>query len=92
MTKIIAMQDIRTSLAAIADEVEKGTRFIVVRNSKPAFQLTPVESGLSEVLSRPAFTLKEMRARFEADPVTKDEMNASEVDRIIHEVHQKKAK
>jgi antitoxin (DNA-binding transcriptional repressor) of toxin-antitoxin stability system len=45
MNKIISMQDIRTSLAAIADEAERGERFIVVRRSRPAFQIGPVNAG-----------------------------------------------
>lgn len=43
MNKIISMQDIRTDLAAIADEAERGEHFVVVRHSRPAFQIGPLE-------------------------------------------------
>jgi len=87
MTKIIAMQDIRTSLADIADQVEKGEHYIVVRNSKPAFQLVPLDY-VTESTKRPRLSLKEMRARFETHPVNSSDMTAAEIDAIIHEVHE----
>ena len=45
MPTIIAMQDIRTSLAAISRRVATGESFIVVRNSRPAFRIEPVEQN-----------------------------------------------
>jgi antitoxin (DNA-binding transcriptional repressor) of toxin-antitoxin stability system len=39
---IVSMKDIRLSLAAIARRVEAGERFIVVRDSKPIFQIEPL--------------------------------------------------
>lgn len=89
MTKMIAMQDIRTSLAKIADEVEKGQRFIVIRNSRPAFQLTPLESMYPESGGR-VMTLREIRARFEANPVDPQVLQEREVDEIIHDVHKRR--
>ncbi len=86
MTKMIAMQDIRTSLASIADQVEKGERFIVIRNSRPSFQLTPLETTYPQP-GDGAMTLREIRARFEAKPVDPQVLQEREVDAIIHEVH-----
>ena len=43
MNTIISVQDIRTSLAALAQRAENGESFTVIRNSKPAFMITPVE-------------------------------------------------
>ncbi|MDP6630302.1 MAG: hypothetical protein QGH29_04935 [Kiritimatiellia bacterium] len=37
------MQDIRTSLASIAKRAEAGETFMVIRNSKPAFMIAPVD-------------------------------------------------
>ncbi len=41
--QIISMQDIRTRLASVADRAEEGTEFIVVRNSRPAFRIVPIQ-------------------------------------------------
>ena len=43
MRTVISVQDIRTSLASIARKAESGETFMVIRNSKPAFMITPVE-------------------------------------------------
>jgi antitoxin (DNA-binding transcriptional repressor) of toxin-antitoxin stability system len=43
MDAIISVQDIRTSLASIAKRAEAGETFMVIRNSKPAFMIAPVE-------------------------------------------------
>ncbi len=40
--EIISMKGLRTGLTKIADRVEVGARFLVVRNSKPAFMLIPL--------------------------------------------------
>ncbi|HMP72513.1 MAG TPA: hypothetical protein PKE55_04545 [Kiritimatiellia bacterium] len=86
MTKIISMQDIRVSLAKIADEAERGERFIVVRNSKPVFQLAPLsDARQSPPVQR--MTLGELRATFDANPAEKWGITPSEVDEIIHKVH-----
>ncbi len=50
--EIISMQDMRTSLAEIADRVQSGTKLLVVRNSKPAFMLVPLNIAESEESSR----------------------------------------
>lgn len=89
MTKIIPMQSIRTSLASIADEVEAGGDFVVVRNSKPVFRITPLnpEDRFAETTSRKPLTLKEIRERLrssEASPsITREDLDA-----LIDEVHE----
>ncbi len=45
MDTLIAMQDIRNSLASIADRAEGGESFIVVRNSPPAFRIAPLSDA-----------------------------------------------
>jgi len=88
MDRIISVQDIRTRLGAIARSAETGESFTVIRNSKPAFRIVPIEEAAYATPSaglRP--TLREVRARFEADPVTPDELTPDDLDRIILEVH-----
>jgi len=41
MSTVIAMQNIRTSLASIARRAEAGEQFLVVRNSRPSFYILP---------------------------------------------------
>ena len=83
---IIAMQDIRESLASIADRVEKGESFVVVRNSKPVFRILPMHEATYEQPRSPRepMILREMTERFDAAGVSVSE---AEVDRIVHEVH-----
>lgn len=45
---IISMQDIRTKIAAIANRAQKGERFIVVRKSRPVFQIVPVTDATTD--------------------------------------------
>jgi antitoxin (DNA-binding transcriptional repressor) of toxin-antitoxin stability system len=45
MNSIISMQDIRVSLASIADRAEKGETFTVIRNSRPAFRIEPIRGA-----------------------------------------------
>jgi len=42
---IVSMKDIRLSLATIARRVEAGESFIVVRDSKPVFQIEPLSGA-----------------------------------------------
>ncbi len=96
MDTLIAMQDIRNRLAAIADRAESGESFIVVRNSRPAFRISPLSSADTlekEPRVRPSPeglaarpTVSEVRERFTAYPVTKDELAPDELDAIIREV------
>ena len=55
---IISMQDIRTQIASIANRAQKGEQFIVVRKSRPVFQIVPVadatrESGVHSASATP---------------------------------------
>ncbi len=87
MDTLIAMQDIRNSLASIADRAEGGESFIVVRNSHPAFRIAPLPGAAvtTPAPSRPP-TVSEVRERLAAYPVAKDELAADELDAIIREV------
>ncbi|MBU9889717.1 MAG: hypothetical protein KTQ49_07605 [Candidatus Omnitrophica bacterium] len=63
---IVSMKDIRLSLAAIARRVEAGECFIVVRDSKPVFQIEPLSGSGSNAqrnLSFDDFTQKVDRVR-----------------------------
>lgn len=85
---IIAMQDIRESLASIADRVEKGETFVVVRNSKPVFRIMPMaETAYDQPKAgKQPMLLREITGRFDAVGETFSE---AEVDKIIHEVHRR---
>lgn len=43
MSTLIGIKDFRASLADIADAVEKGESFLVMRRSKPIFKVEPFE-------------------------------------------------
>jgi antitoxin (DNA-binding transcriptional repressor) of toxin-antitoxin stability system len=89
MDTIISVQDVRTRLGAISRRAEKGEAFTVIRNSKPAFRICPIQtpSGSQESSSRPRMSLADIADRFECKPVASDELSPEDVDRIIHEVH-----
>jgi len=42
MTKLIGLKELQTKTKYIREEVAKGTRFIVVYRSQPAFQIQPL--------------------------------------------------
>jgi antitoxin (DNA-binding transcriptional repressor) of toxin-antitoxin stability system len=87
MDTLIAMQDIRNSLASIADRAESGESFIVVRNSHPAFRIAPLSDAAATINKPPRQpTVCEVRERFSTYPVAKDELAAHELDAIIREV------
>lgn len=50
---IVSMEDMRTSLAAIANRAAQGERFIVVRKSKPVFEIVPVATESSPLDAPP---------------------------------------
>ena len=79
---------VRESLASIADRVEKGESFVVVRNSKPVFRILPVvETAYDQPRpGREPMILREMTERFDA---AGESISEAEVDRIIHEVHER---
>ena len=43
MAKTIAIKDFRNNISSIADKVQKGQEFIVLRHSKPAFKVVQVD-------------------------------------------------
>ncbi len=43
MSTVIAMKDLRARLAEVADRVENGTTFTVIRRSKPSFFISPIK-------------------------------------------------
>ena len=88
MDSIISVQDIRTTLGAIVKRAERGESFTVIKNSKPAFRIIPLEKmAYEQAENRPALTLHEIRSRFEADPVSANELSPDDLDDIIHEIH-----
>jgi antitoxin (DNA-binding transcriptional repressor) of toxin-antitoxin stability system len=44
MTKDISIKELRTHLATIADSVEKGESYRVIRRSKPSFYLLKIDA------------------------------------------------
>ena len=85
MSTIIAVQDIRQSLASITDRAEKGESFVVVRNSRPVFRIEPITELYETGNSRAPMTVREVRGRFAADPVSEDELSPTDLDAIIRE-------
>jgi len=87
MSTIISMQDIRLSLASIADRVAKGEQFTVIRNSRPAFRLVPCEdypeAGAREP-GRPLLTVREVRERLTATAASR-RIRPEDVDAAIRE-------
>lgn len=85
MSRIISMQDIRQSLATIADRAQAGETFIVIRNSKPVFRITPPEdrSGSEQ---RSLRGLRALTERLDG-VVAGERLSSDELDEIIHDVH-----
>lgn len=52
MTKNISIRDLRYQLSSIADEVEQGASYTVIRFSRPCFKIVPIKSVVE---SRQAF-------------------------------------
>lgn len=88
MDTIIAMRDIRSSLSAIADRAEKGESFIVIRNSRPVFRIEPATGTYEKSSDRAPATVREVRGKFAADPVSPKELAPDDLDQIIREVRQ----
>jgi len=93
MNTIISMQDIRISLAAIADRVQKGERFTVVRNSRPAFRIVPYgeypEAADESIATRSVLTVRELQDRLSKTPAAR-EVTARDIDDAIREVRRAK--
>jgi prevent-host-death family protein len=49
MTTIIGLKELRERTAEIAERVQKGESFTVVKRSKPIFQLTPVNDQTQDL-------------------------------------------
>lgn len=88
MDTLIAMQDIRSGLASIADRAASGESFIVVRNSRPAFRIIPLDQSVSD----PGINtkLREVRERLADYPVRKDELSPRDLDAIIRDVRKRR--
>lgn len=85
MSRIISMQDIRESLASIADRARAGESFVVVRNSKPAFRIVPVEEPDAASKSSPP-SLDAITRRLDKIGA-QDRLSRNELDQVIHEIH-----
>lgn len=85
MSKIISMQDIRLSLASIANQVQAGETFIVVRSSKPVFKIIPPFEKTKRAGKRP-MSLAEITDKLGAVEVSYD-LSEDDLDGIIHEAH-----
>jgi len=84
------MKDIRLSLAAIARRVEAGERFVVVRDSRPVFQIEPL-SGLGtnpqHGISFDAFTKKIDNVRDSGET----EWTPAAVEKVIQEMYRERS-
>lgn len=85
MSKIISVQDIRQSLAAIANQAQAGETFVVVRNSKPVFKIVPPYAKEAEG-GKNALSLAEITGKLDAVEASYD-LSANDLDMIIHESH-----
>jgi len=84
---IISMQDVRTALAAIAKRAATGESFVVIRNSRPAFRIEPVNQPGGLVPAAGASrSLDSITARLDAARAG-SAFSADDLDRIIHAVH-----
>lgn len=68
MSTLISVQDIRTSLASITERVEGGESFMVIRNSKPSFMITPVDQP--SMVRETAVAYKTKADRISAPPAS----------------------
>lgn len=72
---IIGVRELQRNLRKISNKALKGQAFVVVRNAKPLFKITPIAA------SRPKYTLKDFR-RLEFDS---GERNLSRrIDEIVY--------
>ena len=85
MSKIISMQDMRLSLASIANQVQAGETFIVVRSSKPVFKIIPPFEKTKLSGKRP-MSLAEITDKLDAVEASYD-LSEDDLDGIIHESH-----
>jgi antitoxin (DNA-binding transcriptional repressor) of toxin-antitoxin stability system len=90
METLIAMQDMRTELSAIADRATAGEMFIVLRNSRPAFRILPFCSTSEDVPPTTVKSFSAIRKRMEARPVSSEELTPADLKRVIKEVRKHK--
>lgn len=86
METLIAMQDMRTELAAIADRATGGEMFIVLRNSRPAFRIVPFNVSGDVIPPTTVKSFSDVRKRLDANPAGNDELSPAELDGIITKV------
>jgi prevent-host-death family protein len=85
MSRIISVQDIRQSLAMIANQAQAGETFVVVRNSRPVFKIVPADDvNIPGGIASPS--LAEMTAKLDAVKAS-ESFSSGELDMIIHEAH-----
>jgi len=84
--QIISMQDIRTRLASIADQAEKGGEFIVVRKSRPAFRIVPFRAP--SLSPEAQATWDKVVAGLDTEPA----LSEQEVVDLVKEVRKRRAK
>jgi len=88
MDTLIAMQDIRSGLASIADRAASGESFIVVRNSRPSFRIMPLDQSVPAPGIKTK--LREVRERLADYTVLKDELSPRDLDAIIRDVRKRR--
>jgi len=84
MSTLIAMQDIRQSLASIANRAQKGEDFVVVRNSRPVFRIVPVGHTDDKL----GLSFEDITSRIDDSGAAKH-LSETDVDNIIHRVHKR---
>lgn len=89
MDTIVAVQDLRTSLAAITERATRGETFLVMRNSRPAFRIVPAEqtAEVAATPRKPAMKLGELRARYQAGGLSKA-LGPADLEAMIRDVHE----
>ena len=86
---IVAVQDLRTSLASIADRAAQGESFLVMRNSRPVVRIVPAEDAgvYPAAAPRTPASLGELRARYQASGLA-GAIKPGELEELIRAVHQ----
>ncbi len=75
-TKIIGIKQLHKELKKVSDATERGESFLVVRNSKPVFEIRPVEERKEK-----KYSLKDFKKiQFES----KNKNLSKELDKIIY--------
>ena len=88
---IISMKDIRLSIAMIARRAEAGERFIVVRDSRPVFQIEPLgTAGVS--YQEPKMSFEEFTKKIDSvrDP-HEPPWTPEAVEEVIQEMYRERA-